>query len=700
VKKQVWLALAVAGLIAVTGFGVRKILQRREAARWFASQSASETAAVLRKLGPIEPALPLFDGKLAAGWDDWGWGPHDLTKGSAQIVFGGWGGILLHHAELPWQYGGLAFRYKAPSDWGEFLHVSLRGVGMPDEAFPLVVIEPRHVISVDGWREVLIDERELNPEHRPFDRVMIGSHTAVDNDPVLLDKIVLTKPSAEALARGQGEQSLEVQCRGTSFPISPLIYGGATDDWSAGVSAKRIGGNPLSRANWETGNWNAGNDWFFENGGQKTSLIDALKNDAKQERQIAIVVPLLGWVAKDDTSFGFPRPKFPDQRKFDPYKKDAGDGYRPDGTPITPGPPTETSVPAPPELIRKWVQQVVEGDAGGKGAARMYILDNEPALWNVTHRDVHPQPVTYDELLERTVKYATAIREADPRGLIAGPAEWGWINYMTSGIDRENRDQADRKKHGDMALVPWYLKRLAEHEKTTGQRLLDFLDLHFYPAGDGLYGAQGGTDAATSARRIRSTRGLWDPTYVDESWIKEKIRLIPRMKEWVRDNYPGLKVSIGEWSFGADNHISGGLATAEALGRFGQQKLDAAFYWGALEEKMPIYWAFRAFRNFDGQGARFQDISLPVKEAQNVSLFASRDPGRTRLVLVLINRDATAKADVAIALSECGRVASSRLFAFDADSKALTPGPSRITPTGVSAVLAPYSFAVLDLTLQ
>ena len=64
-----------------------------------------------------------------------------------------------------------------------------------------------------------------------------------------------------------------------------------------------------------------------------------------------------------------------------------------------------------------------------------------------------------------------------------------------------------------------------------------------------------------------------------EAWIDEKIRLLPRLREWVRDNHPGLKISIGEWSFGGDNDISGAVATAEALGRFGQQGLDAAFYW-------------------------------------------------------------------------------------------------------------------------
>jgi len=700
VKKQIWLALSLAGLIVVAGlgYGVRKILKRRAAMGQPANVS---TVVVPRKLGPIERAEALYDGKLGQGWDDWGWGPHELGKGPAKIVFGGYGGILLHHDELSWQYGGVAFRYQAPAEWGEFMHVSLRGVGLPDDAFPLVVVQERHVVPMDGWREVLIDAQELNPEGRAFDRVMIGARSSVGNDPVLIDQIVLTKASASALAATQRKPTLEVLCNGNAHPISELIYAGATDDWSAGVSAKRIGGNPLSRANWETGHWNAGHDWFFENGGQKVPLLDVLKEDARQKHQIAIVVPMLGWVSKDATSCGFPRSKFREQRKFDPYKPDAGDGYLPDGKPITPGDPSQTSIPAPPELIESWVRKVVENSGQGPRHVHMYILDNEPALWNVTHRDVHPQPVGYDELYDRTLKYASVIRAADPQAVIAGPAEWGWINYMTSGVDREAGGvQLDRKKHGDAPLVAWYLRKLAEHEKATGQRLLDYLDLHFYPAAEGMYGGDAKTDAESAAKRIRSTRALWDPTYKDESWIKEAIRLIPRMRDWVRDNYPGRKLSIGEWSFGADAHISGGLATAEALGRFGQQGLDAAFYWGELNEKNANYWAFRAFRNFDGKGGRFLDISLPVKEAESVSLFASRNTERNRLVLVLLNRDASTSADVSITLSDCGDVESARLFGFDANSKQLTPGTAKVTANGVSAVMVPYSFAVLDLDLR
>ena len=654
-----------------------------------------------RQPQPLEVGELLYDGKLVAGWDDWGWGPHQLGNGPARVTFAGYGGILFHHVQLPSRYGGVAFRYKAPAAWGEFLHVTLQWAGVPDDAFPIVVVEPRHVATVEGWREVLIPWQELNPEHRPFDRVRIGSRSLVGAEPVLLDRVMLTTASPSSAAAGSHSADLRVLCSAPTQRISPLIYGNSTEAWDSGQSARRIGGNPLSRLNWELGLWNSGKDWFFENGGDKRSAFDWIDSYRPAKRAVALVVPMLGWVAKDGSSVGFPRGQFAAQQSYDPNKPEAGNGLAPDGHPLAPGDPSLTSVPAPPELIGEWVGKLVEQDKarGARGVA-MYILDNEPSLWDATHRDVHPKPLSYDELLERTVKYATAIRKADPDAVIAGPAEWGWSGYFSSAVDRQPGAQPDRAAHGGQPLIAWYLKQLAAHERATGVRLLDVLDLHFYPQGQGVFSdAEAAKDAVTSELRLRSPRALWDPAYVDESWIHEPVRLIPRMKAWVRENYAGRKVSIGEWSFGAEDHISGGLATAEALGRFGQQGLDSAFHWGDLKPGTPGYWAFRAFRNYDGKGARFQDESLSTKEAEPISLFASRDPGSSKIVLVLINRSAEGAVDTRITLDGCGNVTASRLFSYGSTSNAFVEGSVQLANAEVHSPLAPLSLSVIELKL-
>jgi hypothetical protein len=686
--------LAIAIVLVAGGLVARKFSKR---AKHALNAQLAPVSTGPRQPQPLEVAEMIYDQKLSAGWDDWGWGPHQLGNGPAKIVFQNYGGWLLHHADLPWRFGGVSFRYKAPAQFGEFLLVSLRQSGKPDDAFPVVSVEARHIAAVDGWQEVLVDWKELNPDRMPFDRLLIGSRAKVGPEWVELDRVLLTKAGAQDTQQG----SLRVLCNGESHPISDLIYGSATRDWESGQTAQRVGGNPLSRAHWELGTWNKGADWYFENGRMDETLLQTLDKASRDKRRIAMVVPMIGWVAKDATSVGFPRSKFGAQRQHDPYNAEAGDGFRPDGTAIRPGDPSETSVPLTPELVGTWVSKVLAQDArNGSRSIHMYILDNEPTLWNVTHRDVHPDPLSYDELLDRTIKYASAIRQADPQAVIAGPAEWGFTGYQYSAVDREAGTglRPDRRAHGDVPLVAWYLKKLAEHEKATGQRLLDVFDLHFYPAADGLYGGNAGVDPVKAELRVRATRALWDPEYVDESWINEKLRLIPRMKDWVRENYPGRKLSLGEWSFGAPEHISGGVATAEALGRFGQQGLDAAFHWGELKEGTPVYWAFRAFRNFDGRGARFQDVSLATRDMAQVSLFASRDPGSTQLVMVLVNRDPTVRVATRIELDGCGNATSSRLFRYAADSKGLVEESSDLKAS-LSPSLEPFSFAVIEVKL-
>src|SRR4029434_8958709 len=84
----------------------------------------------------------------------------------------------------------------------------------------------------------------------------------------------------------------------------------------------------------------------------------------------------------------------------------------------------------------------------------------------------------------------------------------------------DNIAQDDRDDHGGKPFVEWYLQQMAAAEAANHVRLLDYFDLHYYPQADGVSLSPAG-NAATQALRLRSTRALWDPSYVDESWIKD-----------------------------------------------------------------------------------------------------------------------------------------------------------------------------------
>jgi hypothetical protein len=670
-----------------------------------------------------------YQGGLKAGWEAGGWTERQVEgPGPAKVMMAELGGWSLRRMQpLKGGFAGLAFRYKAPADYGEFLEVRLDSGDKT--VFPRVRIGAQHVVNKqDDWVQVLVPWVELDPKMEQFDRVIMRAHKRVGTEWVQLDSLGFTGTDAavvSAPAPGMVRMtvgparpaSLSVDCTAPGRYISPQIYGIAfdalrehkgTDQWELGATVRRWGGNATSRYNWKLNAWNTANDWFFRNtapgDNPQFGYDEFLMANRAHGVQSALTLPMLGWVAKDVGSMSFPKAKFGAQEKMDPEVKEAGNGKSLSGQLLPPVAPTQTSVPAPPEFIADWVRTLRQKDMKRGRSVHMYFLDNEPMLWNSTHRDVHPEPTTYDELLERTVSYGTAVRQADPDAVIAGPAEWGWTGYFRSAADvaKGASPDADRKAHGNMPLLPWYLRKVREQEKKTGVRLLDVVDVHYYPQAAGVSVDQGEkTDPETAALRIRSTRALWDPNYKDESWIGEPVRLIPRLKKMVEENDPGRGLAIGEYDFGAARHMSGGLAQAEALGRFAEGGLTAAFYFTYPPARSPAWWAFRAYRDFDGHGGSFQDTYVPSTAQEGTSLFASRSQDGRRVVAIALNVDPDTARSARVDLKGCGVLKDARVLTYVGDPSGFAEQSASSMSSGmVEAKLPPYSITVLDLTLE
>src|SRR5207248_1619536 len=104
----------------------------------------------------------------------------------------------------------------------------------------------------------------------------------------------------------------------------------------------------------------------------------------------------------------------------------------------------------------------------------------------------------------------------------------------------------------------------------------------------------------------------------------------------------------------------------------------------------------KAFRDYDGKGARFLDVSLPAKATGSVSMFASRDVINKRLVLVALNTDPSKAATGPISLDGCGSVVEQRTFQTTFGPRGLEPVKSAKIER---AVLPPYSITVFEVQL-
>jgi hypothetical protein len=89
------------------------------------------------------------------------------------------------------------------------------------------------------------------------------------------------------------------------------------------------------------------------------------------------------------------------------------------------------------------------------------------------------------------------------------------------------------------------------------------------------------------------------------------------------------------------------VALAEVLGNFGRYGVDLASYWPYPPPDSPTGAAFRMYRNVDGDGAVFGDLSIPATSSQKgVEVFAARHSERAETDVMLINETLDTTAHV------------------------------------------------------
>lgn len=469
----------------------------------------------------------------------------------------------------------------------------------------------------------------------------------------------------------------EVDASRDVHPISPLIYGrnanGITCEPTGSFvpTACRLGGNRWTAYNWENNASNAGADYCYQNDdflGQFAGA-DADTPGAAATLPVAaggpqgvltlLTVPILDYVAGDkdggnrDQQTRACSNDVRDTENYLEVRMRQNQAVKPDAFE---SPPTlDDDVVYQDEFVAH-VRAFAEEEAGG--AAVAFSLDNEPGLWSNTHPEVHPEKARYDELVERNIEYAAAIKQAWPEAPVVGFAGAGFPDMM----DLWGAPDAGGKGE----FLEYYLERMREAEQESGQRLIDYVDVHFYPE-QSLNGVKSNTDRDDSAEmvalRLETTRSLWDPTYVDPTWFsdaygRQPVRFLRRLREAVEAHYPGTGIAVTEWAFGGGRHISGALVTADVLGLFGRERVTLATSWAGGTFTST---AFRAFRDYDGQGSGFGDTSIHATSNQpnEAAVYASIDESLPeRMVIVAINKVPEPRvADLTIAHTEAYRAA-------------------------------------------
>jgi len=513
---------------------------------------------------------------------------------------------------------------------------------------------------------------------------------------LLLVTLALASSGQATLAQSAGAPTLTVDAAASRHPISPDIYGiasyGLDTTFAKEIQVPNVrwGGDGTSRYNWLVDSSNSGFDWYFMGGNGETTPVpgasaDLMVNTYKPANDL-MTIPILPYVNKLSAwNCSFPVSIYGPQQSTNPYVHPNGDScgnsLTPSGTQLIDNNIYANHIDNTTGLQQQWVQHLVSTfGTAAQGGVKFYQLDNEPYGWSNTHRDVMPVQADYPTITQLGQQYAAVIKQVDSSALVLGPSDFtlgGWIGNTS--------------QQGGVFAGEYYLQQMAAYDQQHGQRILDYFDEHYY------------FNTSTPAAQLASTRTLWDPTYNGGTWVEQwdfdgPMQLIPRFRGWISANYPGTLLSLSEYSIDSgQKSIVDAIAEMDVLGIFGREPLDFANMWSPPAPQDPIAYAFRIFRNYDGNGSQFGDTSISAVSTDQgqLSIYAAQRSSDNAVTILAINKT-TGALTGSIALSNLNLPPTAQVYTYSqasltsivhASDAAIASGSVSYTFPGYSAVL-------------
>ena len=336
-----------------------------------------------------------------------------------------------------------------------------------------------------------------------------------------------------------------------------------------------------------------------------------------------------------------------------------------------------------------------------------YNLDNEPGLWGeALPADWHPgvptvriQPnphgphasgrctrtsPTFQELRDKTIDHAAAIKSVNPDAMVFGGVGYGWNDFasLQDAPDRSTHspvvdydgNETSGSNKGELSFYEYLLDSVKREDDARGLTAQGkHADGRARPAlVSG--GAPGRTrtptghsritdysDGTAASARVQAPRSLWDPTYTEVSWISKwgvgsgpgafgQVKLLPRVQQDIntssrarRSRSPSTTTAARTTFLAASPRPTcWGFSAATACLR------PACGAWPRSSSSPPA--AFKMYLDYDGASGngKFGDLSITANTDQisQSAVYASLDStDPTRMVLVAINRHRPRRQD-------------------------------------------------------
>ena len=451
-------------------------------------------------------------------------------------------------------------------------------------------------------------------------------------------------------AASQTNIEITIDASSTAKPISPWIYGrnnSLSKSASSPTTALQLqrlrdarvtmlregGGNNSTKYNWRR-RMSSHPDWYNNVYAQDWNYAARSLQQNLPGTQGLWTLSLIGWAAKTNAhNFG---DWAYNQSKWwsGVHQNLAGGGV------INPEGGGKALKDGNPELyLEEWPADSVVGILEhwfnpqklgyDKGQFIYWNMDNEPEIWNGTHDDVMPVMISAEEFMQRYFETAKKAKAIFPEIKLAGPVpanEWQWYNW------NGNRILYKGKNH---VWLEYFIRRVAEEQEASGVKLLDVLDIHFYPG-------------ETNAKDIvQSHRVYFDRNYVypgangvkrigasgwDNSINKEYI--FGRCADWLNQYMGkdhGVTFGVTETAVNTSDPNVIAVWYASMLGEFAKQGVELFTPW---DWKTGMWETLHLFTRFNHDGY----LPAVSTEEEFVSAYPTINSAGDSLSMVLVNR--------------------------------------------------------------
>jgi hypothetical protein len=453
-----------------------------------------------------------------------------------------------------------------------------------------------------------------------------------------------------------GQVTVTVDLSKPTHPVSPYLYGrnnslsgnpgsGFTPEWmklkDAGVRFFREGGgNNSTKYNWRL-KISSHPDWYNNVYANDWSFAAESLQDEIPSAQGMWSFQLIGKAAKT-TANNFNDWGYNNSQWWEGVAQNLAGG----GEPKTSG-GTKAQKEGDPDLyLQNWTADSTTlildhwfNDLGFDKEKMLYwSMDNEPEIWNGTHDDVMPIQISAEEFMQRYFDVAKKARAKYPEIKLLGPVpanEWQWYNWAAT-ISSGGRN------------YPWleyFIKRVAEEQDATGIRLLDVLDVHFYP------GSSNATQVVQyhrvffdknyvypEANGVKNVSGSWNPN-------ENKEYIFERCKQWLETYIGadhGVKFSVSETGIADINPKTSAVWYASTLGEFMKHpEMEIFTPWTWQKGMWEVLHLFSRYN-------KTSFVQATSTEEEFLSAYPTLNAAEDSLTVVLINRAASSAKNVTL----------------------------------------------------